>query len=78
MGMKSPFASSSVKVHYLRGAVGLLALGAAIAGTAAGAPISLALLGVTVFAWRGCPTCWAVGLAQTREATCPDGKCDRA
>jgi hypothetical protein len=29
------------------------------------APISLVLLLVTVFAWRGCPTCWTVGLLGT-------------
>jgi ABC-type phosphate transport system auxiliary subunit len=30
-------------------------------------PIALLGLVVAVVAWRGCPTCWAVGLAQTRE-----------
>lgn len=58
-----PFASASVPIHILRGAVGLLALaGAVILGGPA-----LLLLVVTVVAWRGCPTCWAVGLMQTRE-----------
>jgi hypothetical protein len=63
----SPFASASVKQHYARGALGLLALVLAVAGAALGAPAALALLIVTVAAWRGCPTCWTVGLMQTRE-----------
>jgi len=63
----SPFASRSVGRHCARGAVGLLALVAALAGTALGTPAALVLLAVTVAAWRGCPACWAVGLLQTRE-----------
>ncbi len=64
----SPFASASVTQHYLRGALGLLALVLAFTGAALGMPAALALLLVTVAAWRGCPTCWAVGLMQTRES----------
>jgi hypothetical protein len=75
----SPFASSSIRAHYARGALGLLSLVAAVALAAAGMPAALGLLVVTVAAWRGCPTCWAVGLMQTRErAACPDGRCSRA
>ena len=62
-----PFASRSVKHHYVRGAVGLVALLLAFAGAAAWSPAALVLLVVTVAAWRGCPTCWAVGLMQTRQ-----------
>lgn len=62
-------ASRTVLRHYLRGALGLLALAGAIAGTALGASAALALLFVTLAAWRGCPTCWAIGLMQTRERT---------
>jgi hypothetical protein len=61
-----PFASRSVKHHYVRGAVGLIALLLAFAGAAAWSAVTLVLLVVTVAAWRGCPTCWAVGLMQTR------------
>ena len=72
----TPLASRSIKQHYARGALGLLALVAAVAGAAAGTPAALALLILTVAAWRGCPTCWAVGLIQTRErAACADGSC---
>lgn len=68
------FASSSITRHYARGVVGLLALIAAVVGVAAGAPAALALLLLTAGAWRGCPTCWAIGLIQTREA-CSDQAC---
>jgi hypothetical protein len=61
----SPFASSSVRLHYARGAVGLLALVAAVALAAAGTTAAVGLLVLTVAAWRGCPTCWMVGLVQT-------------
>jgi hypothetical protein len=64
-------ASKSVQTHYARGALGLLALVAAVAGAVA-TPAALVLLILTAFAWRGCPTCWAVGLMQTRERqACP-------
>jgi hypothetical protein len=74
--MSSPFASRSVKRHYTRGALGLLALVAAVVGAAAATPVALALLIVTAVAWRGCPTCWVVGLTQTHERqACADGSC---
>ena len=62
-----PFASASVRRHYVRGLIGLLALVGAIAGTAAGVTGAVLLFVVTPLAWRGCPTCWAIGLMQTRE-----------
>ena len=62
-----PLASATVRRHLARGLVGLLALIGAIAGAAFAGPAALALLAVTVVAWRGCPTCWAVGLLQTCE-----------
>ena len=70
-------ASSSVRLHYARGLLGLLALVAAVLGAAAGAASALALLALTVVAWRGCPTCWALGLVQTRDRVCRDGTCRR-
>jgi hypothetical protein len=70
---RSPLASTSVNRHYARGALGLLALIAAVVGTAAGAPAALALLIVTVASWRGCPTCWAIGLIETRGACSAQG-----
>lgn len=45
--------------------MGLLAAALAIVLIGVVGPVSLLLLGVTVIAWRGCPTCWAVGLLGT-------------
>jgi predicted cobalt transporter CbtA len=64
-GPRSPLASGSVREHLFRGAVGLTAVILAIVLAAVVGPISLVLLLVTVFAWRGCPTCWTVGLFGT-------------
>jgi len=61
------FASRSVPVHVVRGVLGLVAL---VAGIAL-APTSawfLLLLPVTVALWRGCPTCWVMGLIATKSA----------
>jgi hypothetical protein len=70
-------ASTSITRHYARGALGLLALVAAVVGAALASPAALVLLIVTAVAWRGCPTCWAVGLMQTRERhACAGGSCD--
>ncbi len=72
----APLSSRTVAMHYARGALGLLALVAAVTGAAVGAPAALALLIVTGAAWRGCPSCWAIGLVQTREReACADGHC---
>ena len=62
---RSPLASSSTSVHLLRGAVGLIAAGLAIALLASVGPLSLALVPLAALAWRGCPTCWTVGLFGT-------------
>jgi hypothetical protein len=71
---RSPLASSSVHRHLLRGAIGLLAVLGAILLFGVPGPVSLVLLPVAVVAWRGCPTCWAVGMMGTlsdRRATAP-------
>lgn len=64
-GRRSPLASGSVREHLLRGAAGLIAAVLAIVLVAIVGPISLALLTITAVAWRGCPTCWTVGLLGT-------------
>jgi hypothetical protein len=64
-GQRSPLASGSVREHLFRGAVGLAAAILAIVLVAVVGPISLGLLLVTVFVWRGCPMCWTVGLLGT-------------
>ena len=62
---RSPLASGTVAEHVLRGAVGSLAAALAIILVTVVGPVSLLLLGVTGIAWRGCPTCWAVGFSGT-------------
>jgi hypothetical protein len=81
---RSPLASGSINEHLLRGAVGLLAAVLAIALVARVGPVSLALLPVTALAWRGCPTCWTVGLLGTladgraRRSRCGAERCGHA
>ncbi len=72
---QSALASSSVPRHIVRGVVGLLAFAGAFALLATVGAIGLILLPVAVLAWRGCPTCWAIGLLETRRLGCPDGSC---
>jgi len=58
------FASSSVAVHVARGVLGLLLVVAGLALTSWSA-WSLLLVPLGVLAWRGCPTCWTLGLIAT-------------
>jgi len=62
---RSPFASASLSVHLLRGLAGFSAL----AGTLWAAqdwPLAALALGVlALLLWRGCPTCWTIGLIET-------------
>jgi hypothetical protein len=67
------FASKSVPRHLARGAVGF----GLIVGSIALVPVA------GLIAFRGCPTCWMMGLAQTvsrgrLERRCADGVCTLA
>ena len=75
-----PFASATIPRHIVRGVLGLLALAGALVGATSVGPAALLLLVVTVVAWRGCPTCWAIGLLQTmeRERVCRANDCRAA
>lgn len=71
------FASSSVAEHVVRGVVGLLLTVGSLAFAREHPWALLGLVGA-VLAWRGCPTCWALGLAQTLSrgrVRCADGAC---
>jgi hypothetical protein len=78
------FASKSIGVHLGRGVLGFGAIAVASA-FATEAPWSmLVALRVALFALRGCPMCWTVGLVQTvianmrgvsRAEACTDGSC---
>lgn len=58
------FASGSVLEHVLRGLLGLVLV---VGGLALASHTAWALLAVPlgVVAWRGCPTCWTLGLLAT-------------
>ncbi|WP_060178274.1 hypothetical protein [Streptomyces sp. IMTB 1903] len=77
----SGFASASVPRHLARGAVGFGALIAAFALIPVFGPASLLLAPVGVVALRGCPMCWAIGLAETvsrgrLRRECANGSCE--
>ncbi|MBS2940284.1 hypothetical protein KDN32_21320 [Nocardioides sp. J2M5] len=59
------FASRSVPRHLVRGALGLPLLVAAFVLVPWWGPLALLLAVPAVVLLRGCPTCWALGLAQT-------------
>ncbi|MET9313223.1 hypothetical protein ABZX12_15485 [Kribbella sp. NPDC003505] len=74
------FASASLPRHLLRGLIGFGSLIAAFALLPSVGPLSLLLLPVTLLAFRGCPTCWVVGLIETisrgrLQRDCVDGQC---
>ncbi len=59
------FASRSVPVHLVRGALGLPLMVAAFVLVPWWGPLALLLIVPAAVLLRGCPTCWALGLAQT-------------
>lgn len=74
------FASTSLTRHLTRGVIGFGSLIAAFALLPALGPVSLLLLPVTLLAFRGCPTCWVIGLIETisrgkLQRECVDGQC---
>lgn len=66
MDADTTFASRSVREHLVRGALGLPLLVAAFALIPLTGPVVLLLAVPAVVLLRGCPTCWALGLVQTR------------
>ncbi|NIK55364.1 hypothetical protein [Kribbella shirazensis] len=74
------FASTSLPRHLLRGVIGFGSVVAAVALIPAVGLLSLLLLPVALIAFRGCPTCWVVGLLETisrgkLQRDCTDGSC---
>jgi hypothetical protein len=59
------FASDTLVEHILRGAIGIGALWLAVAIAASHPWSSLALGGLVLLAFRGCPICWTIGLFET-------------
>lgn len=74
------FASRSVPRHLARGALGFGLIIGSIALVPVAGPATLLAAPLALIAFRGCPTCWMVGLAQTvsrgrLERRCRDGVC---
>ncbi len=62
-----PFASKSVTVHLLRGALGLAGILFALKLGSSKPIVSVALVLVSLVALRGCPMCWVAGLFGTLQ-----------
>lgn len=60
------FASRSILEHLVRGILGVAAIGVAIGQGSL--LVGLLALPVALFAFRGCPSCWLVGLFETVHA----------
>ncbi|MBW5482648.1 hypothetical protein [Streptomyces bambusae] len=77
---RTNFASKSVPRHLARGAIGFGLIAGSIALVPVAGPATLLAAPLALIAFRGCPTCWMVGLAQTisrgrLERQCTDGVC---
>ncbi|KDN81891.1 hypothetical protein [Kitasatospora cheerisanensis] len=80
MSGQGDFASATLTRHLLRGALGFGGIAAAFALWPVTGPVSLLLAPLGLVALRGCPMCWAIGLAQTLSRgrlrrECHDGQC---
>ncbi|MGX1778421.1 hypothetical protein ACWIGW_40385 [Nocardia brasiliensis] len=74
------FASRSLPVHLAKGAIGFGFLAASMALLPILGWIGVLLVVPGLVALRGCPACWAIGLAQTLSRgrlhrACTDGRC---
>ncbi|MFD3530350.1 hypothetical protein [Streptomyces sp. NPDC058664] len=77
---RTNFASKSVPRHLARGVIGFGLIIGSIAMVPVAGPATLLAAPLALIAFRGCPTCWMVGLAQTvsrgrLERRCVDGVC---
>jgi len=61
----SPFCSRTVSRHLLRGLAGLLLVAWALTNATAHPVLAVAAGLTAILAWRGCPTCWTIGLIET-------------
>lgn len=59
------FASKNLPEHLVRGVLGAVLVVLAFVLAKQAHPLWILLLVPGVVAWRGCPTCWAMGLGQT-------------
>ncbi|MFF2349010.1 hypothetical protein ACFVVL_04425 [Kitasatospora sp. NPDC058115] len=81
MAGESGYASRTLAEHLVRGGVGFAALAGAFVLLPFAGPVALLLLPVGLLAFRGCPTCWVIGLVETvsrgrLQRECADGRCE--
>lgn len=69
------FASRTLTEHVVRGLLGLVLVAFAVV-SAQDHPWALLALVPAVVAWRGCPTCWLMGLGQTLTRRRDGRRCD--
>ena len=69
------FASRTLTEHVGRGLLGLVLVAVAVV-SAQDHPWALLALVPAVVAWRGCPTCWLMGLGQTLVRRREGRRCD--
>jgi hypothetical protein len=69
------FASRTLAEHVVRGLLGLVLVAFAVV-SAQDHPWALLALVPAVVAWRGCPTCWLMGLGQTLTRRRDGRTCD--
>jgi hypothetical protein len=69
------FASRSLTEHVVRGVLGLVLVALAVV-SAQDHPWALLALVPAVVAWRGCPTCWLMGLGATLTRRRTGRACD--
>ncbi len=69
------FASRTLTEHVARGVLGLVLVAFAVV-SAQDHPWALLALAPAVLAWRGCPTCWLMGLGQTLGRRRDGRRCD--
>ena len=66
------FASRSVPMHLVRGALGLPMMLAAFVLVPWVGPLALLLVVPAAVLLRGCPGCWAIGFSQTCALRAPE------
>jgi len=81
--VRNSFGSTTVPAHLARGVLGFGLLIGSVGLLQITGPISVILLPAGLVALRGCPTCWAIGLAQTISRgrltkTCQDSSCSNS
>ncbi|MGC9382779.1 hypothetical protein [Streptomyces sp. MH13] len=74
------YSSKSLPRHLARGVIGFGVIVGSIAMVPVVGPAALLAAPLALVAFRGCPTCWMVGLVQTisrgrLERECVDGVC---